>query len=52
MVKSDTIKKFYVNDEIGYSFMVNVGCVSNRKEIIYTKGRLSKTPKTTYQQIA
>ncbi len=52
MVKSDTIKKFYVNDEIGYSFIVNVGCVSNRKEIIYTKGRLSKTPKTTYQQIA
>jgi hypothetical protein len=52
MVKSDTIKKFYVNDEIGYSFIVNVGCVSNRKEIIYTKGRLSKTPKTTYQKIA
>ena len=52
MVKSDTIKKYYVNDEIGYSFIVNVGCVSNRKEIIYTKGRLSKTPKTTYQQIA
>jgi hypothetical protein len=52
MVKSDTIKKFYVNDEIGYSFIVNVGCVSNRKEIIYTKGRLSKAPKTTYQQIA
>jgi len=52
MVKSDTIKKFYVNDKIGYSFMVNVGCVSNRKEIIYTKGCLSKTPKTTYQQIA
>ena len=52
MVKSDTIKKFYVNDEIGYSFIVNVGCVSNRKEIIYTKGRLSKAPKTTYQKIA
>lgn len=52
MVKSDTIKKFYVNDEIGYSFIVTVGCVSNRKEIIYTKGRLSKTPKTTYQQTA
>ena len=52
MVKTDTIKKFYVNDEIGYSFIVNVGCVSNRKEIIYAKGRLSKTPKTTYQQIA
>ena len=52
MVKSDTIKKFYVNDEIGYSFIVTVGCVSSRKEIIYTKGRLSKTPKTTYQQTA
>ena len=50
MVKSDTVKKFYVNDEVGYSFVVTVGCVSNRKEIIYTKGRLSKTPKTTYQQ--
>ena len=49
MIKSDTIKKFYVNDEIGYSFIANIGCISNRKEIIYTKGRLSKTPKTTYQ---
>jgi hypothetical protein len=49
MVKSDTIKKFYVNDEIGYSFIANIGFISNRKEIIYTKGRLSKTPNTSYQ---
>lgn len=48
MTKSDTIKRYYVNDEVGYSFMATVSFPSVKKKIVYTRGRLAKAPKVKY----